>query len=67
MHILCLLYLIVSLFSVVYLMIDIRRVKLLRRLAPGPYEDLIGPTVLSISLMLAIIVQFGLRLYDMLY
>ena len=42
---------------------DIRRVGLLRVKAPGPYVDIVGPTILTIVLMVAIVTQFGLKLY----
>lgn len=40
----------------------IRRVRMLKRKAPGPYEDLVGPTILSIFLMCSICGQFFLKL-----
>lgn len=42
----------------------IRRVTLLRGKAPGPYEDIAGPTVLAIALMVVILIQFGLSIYS---
>jgi hypothetical protein len=45
--------------------IDIQRVRMLRRKAPGPYEDLAGPTVLALALMAAIVAQFGMKIYFM--
>jgi len=36
---------------------------MLRSKAPGQYEDTVGPTVLAILLIIAIISQFGLKLY----
>jgi hypothetical protein len=39
---------------------------MIRRRAPGPYEDLVGPTVLGIALILSILLQFSLKLYTML-
>lgn len=39
---------------------------MLRIKAPGPYEDLVGPTVLAVILMVAIAAQFSLKLYYML-
>lgn len=38
---------------------------MLRIKAPGPYEDLVGPTVLAVILMVAIAAQFSLKLYHM--
>lgn len=43
----------------------IRRIRMLRIKSPGPYEDLVGPTVLAVILMVAIAAQFGLKLYYM--
>lgn len=40
-----------------------RRASMIRRRAPGPYEDIAGPTVLGIVLMLSIIAQFSIKLY----
>lgn len=40
----------------------IRRVRMLKRKAPGPYEDLVGPTILSLFLMCSICGQFCLKL-----
>jgi len=40
-----------------------RRSQMIRRRAPGPYEDIIGPSVLAVALMLSIVVQFSLKLY----
>lgn len=31
---------------------------------PGPYEDLLGPALLGIALMTAIVAQFSLKLYS---
>lgn len=42
-----------------------RRAYMLRHRLPGPYQDTRGPTVLGIMLMLSILSQFALRLYDM--
>ena len=41
---------------------DVRRVRMLRLKLPGPYEDLVGPTVLCIMLIFSIIAQFALKL-----
>jgi len=38
---------------------------MIRRLEPGPYEDLWGPTVLSLMLMMAILANFLLKIYSM--
>ena len=40
----------------------IRRVRMLKRKAPGPYEDLVGPTLLASCLMCSICGQFFLKL-----
>jgi uncharacterized membrane protein YidH (DUF202 family) len=42
-----------------------RRANMIRHRHPGPYEDTTGPTVLAIMLMLSILAQFSLKLYDM--
>jgi hypothetical protein len=35
------------------------------RSEPGPYEDTVGPLVLALLLMGAIVMNFGVKLYDM--
>lgn len=56
----------VAIAFVVYSMVQYhRRSYMIRNRLPGPYEDTVGPTVLCIMLMLSIVVQFGLRLYDL--
>jgi hypothetical protein len=35
------------------------------RKAPGPYVDIVGPTVLTVILMLSIVTQFSLKLYTL--
>ena len=47
-----------------FLPADARRSSMIRRRAPGPYEDITGPTVLGIVLMLSILAQFSIKLYD---
>jgi len=42
-----------------------RRASLIRRKAPGPYADIVGPTVLTVVLMLSIVTQFSLKLYTL--
>jgi len=44
-----------------------RRADMLKRKAPGPYEDTVGPILFAILLMIAIIAQFfiKLRLYKL--
>mmetsp|Transcript_5110 Transcript_5110/g.13692 ORF Transcript_5110/g.13692 Transcript_5110/m.13692 type:complete len:239 (-) Transcript_5110:48-764(-) len=41
-----------------------RRAFMIRNKHPGPYEDTLGPTVLSIMLMLSIVAQFAIKLYS---
>mmetsp|Transcript_3665 Transcript_3665/g.4950 ORF Transcript_3665/g.4950 Transcript_3665/m.4950 type:complete len:239 (-) Transcript_3665:302-1018(-) len=41
-----------------------RRANMIRRKDPGPYEDLFGPTCLGIILMISIIAQFSIKLYE---
>jgi uncharacterized membrane protein YidH (DUF202 family) len=56
----------VAIAFIVYSMVQYqRRAYMIRNRLPGPYEDTVGPTVLCIMLMLSIVVQFGLRLYDL--
>ncbi len=42
---------------------DIRRIRMLRQKLPGPYEDLVGPTVLCIMLVLSIVTQFAFKMF----
>lgn len=49
------------------LITDARRVKMIRVKHPGPYEDLLGPALLGIALMTAIVAQFSLKLYSVWY
>jgi len=39
-----------------------RRADMIKRKAPGPYEDTVGPILFAILLMIAIIAQFLLKL-----
>jgi uncharacterized membrane protein YidH (DUF202 family) len=58
----------VAIMFIVYSMYQYaKRCEMISRRAPGPYEDLIGPTVFGIVLMLSIVTQFSLKLYDILY
>mmetsp|Transcript_14621 Transcript_14621/g.22162 ORF Transcript_14621/g.22162 Transcript_14621/m.22162 type:complete len:230 (-) Transcript_14621:234-923(-) len=43
-----------------------RRSKMIRTTAPGPYEDIVGPSVLAIVLIVSIIAQFSIKLYTLL-
>jgi uncharacterized membrane protein YidH (DUF202 family) len=43
-----------------------KRAQMIRRRAPGPYEDIIGPSVLAVSVMLSIVAQFSIKLYQIL-
>lgn len=38
---------------------------MIRRKEPGPYEDRVGPIVLSCLLAASIIVNFSIKLYEM--
>lgn len=40
------------------------RAQMIRRRAPGPYEDIIGPSILAVALMMTMVVQFSLKLYS---
>lgn len=42
-----------------------RRARMIRNRHPGPYEDTVGPTVLGVMLMISIVAQFALKLYEM--
>lgn len=42
----------------------IRRASMIRRREPGPYEDRVGPVALTILLVLSILVNFCLKLYE---
>lgn len=42
-----------------------RRASMIRRKAPGPYVDIVGPTVLTVILMLSIVAQFSVKLYTL--
>lgn len=53
--------------SEIMLSADVRRVKMIRVKHPGPYEDLLGPALLGIALMTAIVAQFTLKLYSVWY
>lgn len=44
-----------------------RRIKMIRVKHPGPYEDLLGPALLAVALMTAIVAQFSLKLYSVWY
>lgn len=54
------------LFILYSLYMFIKRVRMLRQKVPGPYEDVRGPTVLAVMLMVSIVMQFGLKLYQVL-
>jgi uncharacterized membrane protein YidH (DUF202 family) len=41
------------------------RAGMIRRREPGPYEDLTGPTILAIMLMVSIFANFVLKLYQL--
>lgn len=47
------------------LMSYIRRSNMIRRKEPGPYEDKLGPVVLSLLLAVSIVVNFSIKLYEM--
>lgn len=46
---------------------DGKRSQMIRRRSPGPYEDIVGPAVLSVALILSIVTQFSLKLYSILH
>ena len=41
-----------------------KRAQMIRRRAPGPYEDIVGPAVLAVVLMLSILAQFCIKVYQ---
>lgn len=58
----------VSISFIVYAMWQyVRRSAMIRRHEPGPYEDLVGPSVLGIMLMISIAVQFSIKMYTLVY
>ena len=60
-------YVYVCIYLFIYTSTDGRRSKMIRRTAPGPYEDIVGPTVLAIVLIISIIAQFSIKLYSLMY
>ncbi|MEM1010435.1 MAG: DUF202 domain-containing protein [Myxococcota bacterium] len=42
-----------------------KRSRMIRRKDPGPYEDVVGPTVLGVMLMVSILAQFAIKVYSM--
>lgn len=52
-------------FSVYSLFIYQRRASMIRRRDPGPYEDRVGPILLSAVLMASIVLQFAVKLYHL--
>ena len=51
---------------IVYAMYQyVRRAYMIRMKLPGPYADYVGPTILAIMLMVSIVTQFAIKLYDM--
>ncbi|KAL7445152.1 hypothetical protein ACHAXH_007820 [Discostella pseudostelligera] len=42
-----------------------RRASMIRRKAPGPYVDIVGPTVLTVILMISIVAQFSIKLFTL--
>jgi len=56
----------VAIAFIVYSMVQyMRRSAMIRRRDPGPYEDIVGPTILTIMLMGSIIIQFSIKLYHL--
>lgn len=46
-------------------LVDAHRAEMIRRRSPGPYEDLVGPSVLCIALICSIVAQFTIKVYSM--
>ena len=42
--------------------VDVNRSYMIRHKLPGPYGDTVGPTILSIMLMISITAQFAIKL-----
>lgn len=40
------------------------RSQMIRKTTPGPYEDIVGPSVLAIALMCSIVAQFAIKVYS---
>lgn len=38
---------------------------MIRRKAPGPYVDTVGPVTLTVILMISIVAQFSIKLYTL--
>ncbi|KAL7525016.1 hypothetical protein ACHAXR_000824 [Thalassiosira sp. AJA248-18] len=56
----------VAIAFILYAMVQYsRRASMIRRKAPGPYVDIVGPTVLTVILMLSIVTQFSIKLYTL--
>lgn len=56
----------VSIAFILYAMVQYsRRASMIRRKAPGPYVDIVGPSVLTVILMLSIVAQFSVKLYTL--
>ena len=51
-------------FCVYALVIYLRRASMIRHRDPGPYEDKVGPIVLATMLIVAIMVNFAIKLVD---
>ncbi|KAL7486932.1 hypothetical protein ACHAW6_012528, partial [Cyclotella cf. meneghiniana] len=53
----------ISIAFIVYaMMMYSRRASMIRRQAPGPFVDVAGPTLLSITLIVALVAQFSIKL-----
>uniref|UniRef100_A0A7S2CA59 DUF202 domain-containing protein n=1 Tax=Florenciella parvula TaxID=236787 RepID=A0A7S2CA59_9STRA len=51
-------------FCVYALHMFMRRAAMLRRRDPGPWDERVAPTVLGVMLMVAIVTNFSLKIYD---
>ncbi|KAL3796169.1 hypothetical protein HJC23_000672 [Cyclotella cryptica] len=57
----------ISIAFIVYAMMQYsRRASMIRRQAPGPFVDVAGPTLLSISLIVALVAHFSIKLSTLL-
>lgn len=44
---------------------DARRASIIRRASPGPWQDMAGPLVLSVVLVVSLVSQFAIKLYSL--
>ena len=54
-------------FTCYALYVYMKRANMIRNKHPGPYEEKIGPIILATLLATTIVINFAIRLYDMIY